>query len=206
LWSDLSDLKRRRKKNVQRLLARNSYLFYNNKSYITWLICKDWKFIEKLIKIYGYYKEARFKVVFAGTAGAYGKMVILEISKPDQLEIFKKRKRNYSLRYANNGEKNQGSGFLETGNIYIKYAHLKKIKVAENAEIDAGVVVGIAGTSGVPGGTCRPHVHFEIASSKSSSGLTNRVNPGFYVYYKNENEMTEAEKKNQENRKNIGKR
>ena len=64
MWSDLLDLKRRRKKNIQRLLARNSYLFDNNKSYITWLICEDWKFREKLIKIYGYDREARFNQCF----------------------------------------------------------------------------------------------------------------------------------------------
>ncbi|REC74030.1 hypothetical protein DRF60_18310 [Chryseobacterium elymi] len=146
------------------------------------------------------------KVVFADTAGAYGKMVILEISKPDQLEIFKKRKRDYILRYSGEGEKNQGDGFVDTGKIYIKYAHLKEIKVELEKEIDAGKVVGIAGTTGVPNGTCGPHIHFEIASSKSSSGLENRINPGYYVYYKNEDEMTTEEKKVQEDRKKIGKR
>jgi len=146
------------------------------------------------------------KVVFAGTAGAYGKMVILEISKPDQLQIFKKRKRNYSLRYSGEGEKSQGEGFVDTGNIYIKYAHLSEIKVEIEKDVDAGVVVGIAGTTGVPGGTCGPHIHFEIASSKSSSSLENRINPGYYVYYKNEDELTAEEKKVQEDRKKEGKK
>ncbi|MEJ5049937.1 peptidoglycan DD-metalloendopeptidase family protein [Chryseobacterium culicis] len=146
------------------------------------------------------------KVVFAGTAGAYGKMVILEISKPDQLQIFKKRKRNYSLKYSGEGEKSQGEGFVDTGNIYIKYAHLSEIKVEIEKDVDAGVVVGIAGTTGVPGGTCGPHIHFEIASSKSSSSLENRINPGYYVYYKNEDELTTEEKKVQEDRKKEGKK
>lgn len=146
------------------------------------------------------------KVVFAGTAGAYGKMVILEISKQDQLEIFKKRKRNYILRYSGEGEKSQGEGFVDIGNIYIKYAHLSEIKVENEKEVDAGVVVGIAGTTGVPGGTCGPHIHFEIASSKSSSSLENRINPGYYVYYKNEDELTAEEKKVQEDRKKEGKK
>jgi len=76
-------------------------------------------------------------------------------------------------------KKIQGSGFLETGNIYIKYAHLKEIKVAENVEIDAGVVVGIAGTSGVPEGTCDLMFILKLRLQNLVPDLPTELTPAF---------------------------
>ena len=60
----------------------------------------------------------------------------------------------------------------------------------------------------MPGGTCGPHLHFEIRNksivSKSSSKLVNRCNPAFYVDYKQADKLSDNEKSIQEQRKKIG--
>lgn len=59
-WKDVTDLKEQRKVNIQRLIARNMYLFNNNKTYIIWLITHDKNFIKLLVKTFGYDKEPKF--------------------------------------------------------------------------------------------------------------------------------------------------
>lgn len=59
-WKDVANLKEQRKLNVQRIIARNMYLFNNNKTYIIWLVTHDKNFIKLLVKNFGYDKEAKF--------------------------------------------------------------------------------------------------------------------------------------------------
>jgi len=59
-WKDIANLKEQRKVNVQRIIARNMYLFNNNKTYIIWLVTHDKNFIKLLVKTFGYDKEPKF--------------------------------------------------------------------------------------------------------------------------------------------------
>lgn len=59
-WKDMTDLKEIRKQNIKTIVARNMYLFNNNKSYVTWLVQNDQIFIKNLIKFFGYDKEPKF--------------------------------------------------------------------------------------------------------------------------------------------------
>jgi len=59
-WKDIADLKNIRKQNIKTIVARNMYLFNNNKSYTTWLVQNDQVFVKNLIKFFGYDKEPKF--------------------------------------------------------------------------------------------------------------------------------------------------
>jgi len=59
-WKDIPNLKEQQKKNTQTLVARNMYLFNDNKTYTTWLITQDPIFVKLLVKQYGYTKEPKF--------------------------------------------------------------------------------------------------------------------------------------------------
>ncbi|MDR4952626.1 hypothetical protein REB14_10610 [Chryseobacterium sp. ES2] len=59
-WKDVTSLKEQRKVNIQRIIARNMYLFNNNKTYIIWLVTHDKNFIKLLVKNFGYDKEPKF--------------------------------------------------------------------------------------------------------------------------------------------------
>ncbi len=129
-------------------------------------------------------------VRFAGFKNGYGETVIIELL---DVSNFKERRRKFELRYKDEGEQEEGPGFNLNGSIYLLYAHLQKFEVKLGDEVKAGQLIGKSGTSGY--GTSRdPHLHFEISSSLSGAGLNNRCHPGFYVYYKSEDEMTEEEK------------
>ena len=57
---DVTDLKEQRKVNVQRIIARNMYLFNDNKTYIIWLVTHDKNFVKLLVKNFGYDREPKF--------------------------------------------------------------------------------------------------------------------------------------------------
>ncbi|MFS4431068.1 hypothetical protein [Chryseobacterium sp. S90] len=59
-WKDMTGLKEQRKTNVQRIIARNMYLFNDNKTYIIWLVTHDKNFIKLLVKNFGYDREPKF--------------------------------------------------------------------------------------------------------------------------------------------------
>lgn len=59
-WKDITELKNIRKQNIKRIIARNMYLFNNNKTYIIWLVTHDKNFIKLLVKNFGYDKEPKF--------------------------------------------------------------------------------------------------------------------------------------------------
>ena len=53
-WKDITDLKEQRKKSIKTLIARNQYLFNNNKVQYKWLILNDQNFMASLVKTFGY--------------------------------------------------------------------------------------------------------------------------------------------------------
>ncbi|MFS4471306.1 hypothetical protein [Chryseobacterium sp. T20] len=59
-WKDMADLKNIRKQNIQTIIARNKYLFNDNKSYAGWLLERDKLFVKMLVKTFGFDKEPKF--------------------------------------------------------------------------------------------------------------------------------------------------
>lgn len=59
-WKDMADLKNIRKQNIQIIIARNKYLFNDNKSYADWLLERDKLFVKMLVKTFGFDKEPKF--------------------------------------------------------------------------------------------------------------------------------------------------
>ncbi len=57
LWKDMPNLKEQRKKNIQTLVARNLYLFNDNKAQYKWLTLNDSYFMEALVKTFGYIQD-----------------------------------------------------------------------------------------------------------------------------------------------------
>ncbi|WP_238349593.1 hypothetical protein [Chryseobacterium cucumeris] len=57
LWKDMPNLKEQRKKNIQTLVARNLYLFNDNKAQYKWLTLNDSYFMEALVKTFGYTQD-----------------------------------------------------------------------------------------------------------------------------------------------------
>ena len=56
-WKDVPNIKEIRKKNIQTVLARNMYLFNDNKAQYKWLILNDQYFMESLVKTFGYTQD-----------------------------------------------------------------------------------------------------------------------------------------------------
>ncbi|AZB25491.1 M23 family metallopeptidase [Chryseobacterium bernardetii] len=131
-------------------------------------------------------------VEFISIQSGYGNVICLKVKDPKE---FLKRKRDFNLQYSNMGEIQSGPGFSFNGDFYLFYAHLQEIEKSLKAkqEISCGTIIGKNGTSGY-GQTKDPHLHFEIRSSATGGGLTNRCHPGIFVYYKDENTMSQKEK------------
>jgi murein DD-endopeptidase MepM/ murein hydrolase activator NlpD len=77
----------------------------------------------------------------------------------------------------------QGPNFNENGQFYFMYAHLLERNVQVGDEVKAGDEIGKTGTSGFST-TRDPHLHFEVLNVQQAGGMSNRVNPGYYVNYK----------------------
>ena len=138
-----------------------------------------------------------------------GITVVIKIHEAE-IPIFRSRRMQYSPKYPE-VECSQGPEFdLNSKSIYLVYYHLSEIdaKVKIKEPVEAGQIIGKSGITGVPGGTCGPHLHFEIRNksivSKSSSKLVNRCNPAFYVDYKQADKLSDNEKSIQEQRKKRG--
>ncbi|MDP9957648.1 hypothetical protein J2X97_003317 [Epilithonimonas hungarica] len=65
LWKDLENnnepeynLSDKRKKNIRSIVARNMYLFNDNKAQYKWLILNDQYFMESLVKTFGYTEDS----------------------------------------------------------------------------------------------------------------------------------------------------
>ena len=56
-WKDISNLKEQREKNIQTLIARNLYLFNDNKAQYKWLTLNDSYFMESLVKTFGHTQD-----------------------------------------------------------------------------------------------------------------------------------------------------
>jgi len=124
----------------------------------------------------------------------YGKTVTIKVIDK---EAFFNHRREYKRMYSNEGEIIQGPHFDKTQDIYLFYAHLRKVNVTKGQKVEAGEVIGTSGVSGVTTGTCAPHLHFEIFTTVYAvgMGLNYRCNPGFYVHFKGASEQS-AEQKN----------
>lgn len=59
-WKDIANLNETRKKNIQTIIARNMYLFNDNKLYAEWLVDNDKRFVQLLVKNFGFTKELKF--------------------------------------------------------------------------------------------------------------------------------------------------
>ncbi len=59
-WKDVANLNEIRKRNIQKIVARNKYLFNDNKSYVSWLVEYDKVFVKMLVKNFGFTKESQF--------------------------------------------------------------------------------------------------------------------------------------------------
>lgn len=131
-------------------------------------------------------------IEFISVQTGYGNVVCLKVKDPKE---FLKRRREFNLQYSNMGEIQTGTGFSFDGDFYLFYAHLKEVDKSLHGkkEVTCGTVIGKNGTSGY-GSTKDPHLHFEIRSSITGGGLTNRCHPGIFVYYKDENTMSQKEK------------
>lgn len=134
--------------------------------------------------------------------GGYGNTITLKVKDP---KAFMRLKKQYTLQSTR--EQNHGSNWNEDGDIYLFYAHLDSVNEYEyDEEIKCGTKIAKSGRSGVPGGTCAPHLHFEIMCQyRMQTGTSYRINPAFFVKYKTYNEQSTTEKNKQEQEKNRGK-
>lgn len=133
----------------------------------------------------------------------YGNTITIKVKDP---KAFMERKRSDYTRKTNR-EMEKGGSWSDSGDIFLFYAHLHSVnEFTFGQEVKCGQQLGTTGRSGVAGGTCAPHLHFEIFCSYSMGVGTNyRINPAYFVNYKFYDEQSESEKNAQTNEKNKGK-
>lgn len=122
-------------------------------------------------------------------AGAFGKFVVIEISKSD----LDKSKNEYTIKY--DGEIENGSSFGDSDKRYLRYGHLSKIDVILKQGVTAGDVIGESGNTGnaKDQNVKARHLHFEITDAiTAGKGLINRTNPSFYVNLISPNKETQS--------------
>lgn len=137
--------------------------------------------------------------------GGYGNTITIKVK--DKV-AFLAQKKTYALKYSGDGEILQGSSFTENGDIFLFYAHLHTVNsFTYGQDVNCGDVLGTTGRSGVTAGTCAPHLHFEIFSKyvMGTGSIVHRLNPGYYVDYKVFNDLTDSEKKVQQDEAKRGK-
>ncbi|WP_157909853.1 M23 family metallopeptidase [Capnocytophaga cynodegmi] len=143
------------------------------------------------------------KIVTDGNVpNGYGKQIFLKVlDKIAFIEHYMKYNKLYpNMEYEKLGD------FSTDKDIILQYAHLRRIFVKKGWIIrKLDIPIGEAGVSGVvknktPDGTCAPHLHFEIRNPKKE-----RINPGFFVKFKDFNTMSEEEKKMQQDTAKAGK-
>lgn len=140
-----------------------------------------------------------------------GKIIYLFTENRRQIDIMKMRRRNYNRFFKNNDKKIKklvnnkvigeaswhtsdafdelisGAGFNLDNGVQLVYMHLNRIDVKIGDFVKAGTMIGLSGRTGnTASNTKAPHVHFEIRSGSNVgvTGFDKRVNPAFYVYYK----------------------
>lgn len=136
--------------------------------------------------------------------GGYGNTITIKVK---DRAAFLARKRNYTLQYPNQGEIAAGANWTENGNIFLFYAHLDSVNEFNFGDpVSSGTILGKTGRSGVTGGTCAPHLHFEIFCDYTMAvGTKFRVNPALFIQYKGYKEQSEAERKSQADEAKKGK-
>lgn len=58
-WNEDKNLSQKRFENINKLVARNKYLFNNSKADLAWLLANDKEFLRKLVVTFGYDKEQK---------------------------------------------------------------------------------------------------------------------------------------------------
>ncbi|TGN22998.1 M23 family metallopeptidase [Empedobacter tilapiae] len=133
----------------------------------------------------------------------YGKQLFLKVLDK---ETFLSHYKKYSLLYPKL-EYDMIGDFSKNKDIVLHYAHLRKVYVKKGWIINnVDIPIGETGVSGVnkgekQDGTAAPHLHFEIRNLNTK----NRINPGFFIDFKNYNTMSDSQRKNQENTAKKGK-
>ncbi|MDR6464969.1 M23 family metallopeptidase [Chryseobacterium sediminis] len=153
--------------------------------------------------IYACVKCEVHKIITDGNVPkGYGKQIFLKVLDK---EAFLAHYQKYSKLYSGLEYETIGS-FSKENDIILHYAHLRKIYVKKGWIIsNINVPIGETGVSGViqggkPNGTCAPHLHFEIRNLNKE-----RINPGFFIQFKNFNTMSDAEKSLQQTTAKKGK-
>lgn len=129
-------------------------------------------------------------VKLVGVQSGYGNVVVIEI---EDVESFVRFRTNYSLVYKDQGEMDYGPEFNIDGSLYLFYSHLNEAFVSVGERVVGGQVIAASGTTGY-GSSKDPHLHFEIRNALSAPGLNNRCNPALFIPYKDEHQMTQADK------------
>ena len=151
-------------------------------------------------KIYSCLKGNIVEVRFSDNAGWIVRIKVKNVK--DLLE--QEKKINYTLQYTDEWK---GRDIKETDDAYLIYMHLDSVSFTStdaknNKEIESGTIIGYAGVSGSVANKGRaPHLHFEIRNLNTK----NRINPGFFIDFKNYDTMSEYQRKNQENTAKKGK-
>src|SRR5690554_7883371 len=86
-----------------------------------------------------------------------------------------------------------GPEFNIDGSLYLFYSHLNEAFVSVGERVVGGQVIAASGTTGY-GSSKNPHLHFEIRNALSAPGFNNRCNPALFIPYKDEHQMTQADK------------
>jgi predicted chitinase len=135
----------------------------------------------------------------------FGELIVIKVIDE---ETFKSRRKNpFVLKYSEKSEI-ELQNFDHNGPFYLVYAHLKERKVAIGETVNAGKIIGLTGTSGVNGvpfSTKNPHLHFEIMNVEKQAGLDKKCNPGVYLTYKDEDNLTTSDIAEQEEAKTDSK-
>ncbi|ADV48988.1 hypothetical protein Celal_1686 [Cellulophaga algicola DSM 14237] len=63
-WKDVNDLNNKRLFNLKKFVARNEYLFNDNKDHFDWLINNDEYFMKSLISEFGYLEDSKLLIWF----------------------------------------------------------------------------------------------------------------------------------------------
>lgn len=125
----------------------------------------------------------------------YGLNLYLEVNPKDVEKI----KRDDYSPDESKGERYFGENYAYNSKVkYIRYAHLSSALVKIGDNVKAGQVIAKTGSTGNASKTRGPHLHFEMAFEMKGRGLVNRVNPEMYFVIKSKEEMTNKEKKIQE--------
>lgn len=154
------------------------------------------------------------EVVSLTPGTGYGNGFVLKIDASYLDEFKKQRRSDYSPYYVKSkrtydsqkyditgyGDFEEYEGISESTDVYLMYAHLSEVLVSLNEKITESNIDKVLGKTGTSGATNTkgPHLHFEIRSKQNPSGYAERYNPAFYIDYKNEDQLTDAEREIQD--------